>query len=750
MSNYKYYIENVEVFPIDIGSQGVIFQKSVVSAVILEKQLSAAVTFRYNDTFDFKAQELEDPTKELKFTIKRKCNGVYTEFIRLFFTVAEGSFDEDKCLFEVTPRNEFSFRKNIPVNIIIEQNIINPTSLTPGVFYNGDYYRQTFYFDKTILSVAKKSNSKIVGIISDFFQINPENVSTEALPGVDNKWTTMAFASLSDIQNPIPSNKATAEFVTFQDLMDDLNILFDVFWFIDVNNNLRIEHRHYFEGIVGLDLTASKYSKYRSLNKYKYLLDKFPRVETLKVADSDQYAKFTNGYFATINNNSIEESRTTKVIRTDFAKIYYLGGSSSNDGLFLFACDATTPTNYKMYFELTDAPDYSSGQSIIRDQNVYLTPHYLYLHLHRYGRADYGSFFESKTVFSNTTYVDPYYYASGQIRAGGIKHLTIRPIIEQEETSVPICCDDDFDSDKKIKTRIGIGEIESAKLSMENNMLDVKLLYTQPKDTFTPLSLSGLDLWLRGDRGITYSGPSNYYVDQWNDYSGNGNHAVFDYDHKPYNGNNVYGVRFGNSMLTGGGHPNITVGTRTYLRVPGFQLFPNKRGTVFILYKNDFGLPSGPDANGTLLSTNDSASVGTSYFDISLTRSVLYSQNLTANTILPQHLYTNNRLYQFRRYEDDKVFCKDNSREIPLFQDGIALGFPYDIYNPATVDNVNYPIKDILIGDNPYISSGDCYQAILEVIVYNRALTDVEAERVENYLTKQGYYSFGTIVKEDP
>lgn len=742
---YKYYIGSTEVFPLDDKSLKIIYDKTTPSSVYLEKKLSASVSFKSTGEFNFKTQEAQDPTEELDFIIKEFCGGVYADFIKLKFTVGEGEFDNDNCIFSVNTKSVNDFRKDIKVNIIIKQNLINGGLLGQGIYFENtlcpsDFaqFKQAFYFDKTILSVAQASNSKISGIISDFFQINPINVSSDALPGVPNKWMNMAFSALSDIQNPVPSDLARVEFITFQELMDDLNTLFDVFWFIDTSNNLRIEHRIFFEGILGLDLTDSRYARYLlGTNKYKYDLEDYPRTETLKITNSKQYAQLTNGYFATINNNKKELVKDTRKINTDFTNIWYFDGGSTADGLFLFACDGTTAsTAFQMVDDISSEDLFNGTLLTWYGQNVYLTPHYLMHKLHRYGRYDSGSFFESLTVFSPGTCGVPEYWQNGQIRAGGIKHTTVRPNILQNKISVPLCCDDVFEADKKIQTALGEGVVNKAKLDLNNEMLELELKYPAPEYNFTPLSVDGLELWLRGDSGIQLGGMSNFYVTQWDDSSGNGRHAVPDTGTEPFNGIvTPYGVRFG-----------IASAVKRYLRVPGFQLFPSKRGTIFVMYYMDFDLVGG--RNSSLISTNDAAPA-TNFFDISLDDDVLYSTNQSTNNLLPQNFFTNRRLYQYKRIENDKVICKDNSRDIPAYQNPTIAASPFDVYNPTTIDNILYTIKDIIIGENPQFSGGTCTPTILEVIIYDTALSDVDCERVELYLAKKGYYLPGTQILED-
>jgi hypothetical protein len=730
MSVFKYYINNTQVHPLNKDEISLNYEKTEDGGVSFEEKLDSALIFKYDDAFDFKAQEANDPTEELTLIIKRKCSGVYSPFTEIYFTVAEGEFDDHRGLFTVSAKSKNAFAKDIPVNIIIQQNrVIDSIGLpyNDGVFALGEQYKQAFYFGATILSVAQESNPKITGIVSDFFQINPETISSDCLPGIENQWTKLVFCALSFVQYPAPSNEATVEEITFSELMTDLNVLFDVFWFIDADYNLRIEHRSFFDGIVGLNITTEAYRKYvAGTNKYTYEIKDVPRIQKLSIAGSTQYAQLKYGYYGKINKNDSTKNISTSKIRTDYTSVRYYNGGSTEDGLFLFACE-TGGGNYSMLASVqgSDTSLFLSYESI-QTQNLYLTPFFLMFKIHTYGRYDDMATIESYTICEG---LPSLFYQYGQLRAGGFKSNSVLPIKKQTEISIPSCCGSLVDIEKKIVTELGEGVVTKAKFDFKSEMMKLELKHQKEPTNFTPASLEGLRAWYRGDSGIITTGAPNFYVTRWEDSSGNGHHA----DSVPGSRPNVLGYPYGVSFQSDFGTPE----DYTFLEsITPFELFPAKRGHIFVLYEINASAFD-PSEQGTFISNK-----GPVYFDISFASGLLLS---ITDEVLPQHFYCNKGLYSLKRFTDDKVLAKHNGVKVPEYQyvdpATNAIAFAYEMINPSTIDNTQPTSTNFKIGFNSAISTGvNGLFLIKEVIIYDRELTDDEAEKVELYIASRGYY----------
>lgn len=693
--NYKYYINNIEVFPYEAGTENIVYEKIIPSSVILLKNVDRNFTFNSIGSFNFKDQEQKDIAEELTFTITEKCKNVTKLIINLVFTIAEGSFNNDRCTYEVKPRNRNSFSTDIPINILLSPGMVTTTTTS-------NVYPQTFKFANALYYVARKSNPSIKGIISDFFQINPINVSADALPGILNVWTDMRLASLSDIQVPVPSGVARIEMVTFQELFDDISGMFRVYWIIDNNNYLRLEHESFFDKDVVLDLTKEKYSDYlKSNNKYNFDLSDFPKVEELHILDTENYAGIRYAGIANINNNSIQNIFTTKKIRTDFNQIFYNAGNSTVDGLFLF----------------------QGASDIVDDYNLHLTPDYLFQNLHTYNRCDTAAFYHSETYqyYFDGVNVAPRYVN----RSGGFQSNSTKPIKLQTEVKIPFCCDDIIETQGQVITNLsdnlGNGYIDSAQVDLKSRIANLNLKYKIPKINFTPTDLPNLDLWLPTDRGLIFT-PGVGTMTQWTDFSGHGRHAIQ---------SNMSQTLSVDNFLTPSAVDFLGMDTAPkFMKIPGFKLFPNKRGTIFILYKN-----CGVDVHH-LLSTHNTNPFDL-FFDLFLVDNVLRVNSGDIN--VPQLPFFKSALSTLVRNEDDKIYGQWNSMDVAEFHN-----YGINVFNPMTIDNSDITINDVILGSNPNVgpetNSGAEFVQVQEIIIYGRALSQSEIDKVELYLANKAQY----------
>lgn len=680
MSNYKYYIDGVEVFPLNKDKLKFKFERKTESSVILEHELETNLIFNYiSGLFNFQNQEANGKCEELNFSIERKCGNSYALFYEAIFAVSEGEFDNDQCTFTVKPRIKRELQDDIEVNFLDTSDPVTVEANAAGV----RQYTNCRAFDKTLLYLAKKSNPLVVGIISNFFQINPLVVSADCLPGVVNYYKYLAFANLSDIQEPIPSNLSTRGMVSFAQVMDDLKIIFGVEWYIDDGYNLRIEHETLFEGVQGLDLTQSKYSKYMDgTDKYSYDLDEYPRQEEFKVIGHDQFVRLTYSGVSRVKKNKNSKSYSTTKIHTDYVRIFN-GGNDGGEGLFLFACDV----NYNM---------------LNASANGLLKPFSLVKNFHTYSRPDLYAVMEAIDTDIDLN------------KSSGIIFNSLKPTKKQAEISFPFCCEDEFDFKKQILTPMGLGYVDKGSFETQDNLFKTTLLYKVNNCSgFQPTDLDGLQLWLKYNEGLTLVGTA---VSQWNDFSGNNRHAVQATPaNKPVYVANNY-IRFGPGK---------------YMTTPAFQLFPNKRGTIIVLF--DFvgqALALAP-FNSSILSTNDGGAAV--YFDISLSNTTQKYFSVTEAILYPQNIdgfnQQNGGLYVLNRYEDIKVSAIQNSI--------------YAFDNPGVISNTQITSKPLIIGENLFnIASGNGDDIdIKEILIYDRSLSDYEIEQISFYLIKKGFYT---------
>lgn len=708
MDNYKYYIidsslTETEVFPITRNVQEIEYERKDESSAYFEKKLTGKIIFGNNvkeSIFDFnyfKDKEENDRCFELKIKITKKCNGVYSLFWEGVFSVLEGEFDNDKCTYEISPRLKFNIQSDIDVNILDAYSSDGSYNVRTGalaaerVYSNG---RALYY---VLLHLAQQSSPNVVDVISDFFSINAvgDIDYTDYFMQVGN-YSQLKLLPLSEVQEPVPSNRAVKEFVSLDKLMQDLNVLFDVYWFIDENYNLRIEHQVFFNRMNGLDLTGPEYEKYLvGTNKISYNLDDFPKYETWKINGSKQYCRIAYAGCGDINKNTNEKIYSTNVLSTDYYNIRYDGGGSGDaNGIFIMAC-------YQ-----------SLGLFRLRENNIgqnYLMQSALLVqNFHRYERPS-----------SNNTLE---YYEEDEalqiiaINQGSFLPYSTIPTKIQSEIKVPLCCGTEFDPFKKITTNLGVGYLDSAKFSMKNNMLELKLKYKTEPDNFliNPNQISGCRLWLTADTGVVYSNVFGFdRVSEWQDQSGYGNHAV---------------------QATAGLQPfydsvNKQLNFFNYsLVTPSFQMFPSKRGSVFYLAE--------PVNTGSLIGTGSMAILSTTIgnkFDVGVVITYTAGTPIGYNTFalssfnlgasFPRNTLTG--LVQVNRESDTTETMYSNG-----LKPSVLAG------NPMTIPNLQVDASPLIIGANSSI--GTMGPAILkEVIVFDRVVTDLERQQIELYLANK-------------
>ena len=103
-----------------------------------------------------------------------------------------------------------------------------------------------------------------VTVISSFlFSDNYENETSPGtnnyVTGVLNQLTNIVIHQTTDIKRPNATQQATNLNVSLKELLEALQVLFDVQCFIDENGFFRIEHVSYFDEQVGIDISDSKY-----------------------------------------------------------------------------------------------------------------------------------------------------------------------------------------------------------------------------------------------------------------------------------------------------------------------------------------------------------------------------------------------------------------------------------------------------------------------------------------------------------
>lgn len=131
--------------------------------------------------------------------------------------------------------------------------------------------------------------SKILGIRSDFFEINPPGdtpgyiAGKNYITGLDNKIANLQVFNVSDFVNPTATSPAVIAYLTFSEIINALVEMFNCDWFIDADGYLRIEHIFWFSKSNAIDAMAKDFEGNYTYNKgkgvFEYDREKIPNQE---------------------------------------------------------------------------------------------------------------------------------------------------------------------------------------------------------------------------------------------------------------------------------------------------------------------------------------------------------------------------------------------------------------------------------------------------------------------------------------
>lgn len=283
-------------------------------------------------------------------------------------------------------------------------------------------------------------------LVSDFFEWNPIGDAPDYASGINyvtgaaNVVSKLAIAQKSDIINPLATQKATIGNISFKKLMDNLKVLFNVDWFIDNNNNLRIEHSKYFDYSVGHDSTTGvNYDRNKANKMYSYKNESMPAIERFTCMEAfyiDFVGKDIMYDSACVTNegwNNIKQYIADQ-FTTEVNSIQSTPEDISKTG-FVLAVYYNDGSNNILHQEVGRL----SGNIL---NNAHLSWANLHYNYHRYGRV----------LLNGTMNNVPTAFFTAQ-----------RNKVQESVHLIVGCCGQNFDpTGTLIKTHIGNGEVESA------------------------------------------------------------------------------------------------------------------------------------------------------------------------------------------------------------------------------------------------------------------------------------------------
>jgi len=325
---YTHYIEGEQVFP---GGEWEIVHKFPEGCIFSRREFSGTLTFgnigynRVSDDYDYLIGFGEQYCQRLSYEIY--CNNeLYWEgYINHTLSY---EVDEDNCTIKVTPLlldeyDCFVLNGEIEYNtgygetpfvgidrydvVLYDRGDGSPPYDTEGTLPDclelqdmiNNWIKSGYYMDCDFTGQVRSS----------FFWLDDypdettptENYVTRAA----NPWDEIYLCSIAKARDALGSAESGTDWpegITFNILMEFLKNFFNVYWYIDINGDFRLEHLHYFEHDFAnrantllpddLDLTAIN-NEYTGKpldtfkNKWKYIENELPSQEVLEMTDAE-------------------------------------------------------------------------------------------------------------------------------------------------------------------------------------------------------------------------------------------------------------------------------------------------------------------------------------------------------------------------------------------------------------------------------------------------------------------------------
>lgn len=282
-------------------------------------------------------------------------------------------------------------------------------------------------------------------LVSDFFEWNPIGDAPDYIAGknyvtsLTNVVNNLAIAQKSDIIDPNATQHATKGMITLKNLLDNLKTIFNIDWFIDSNDNFRLEHYKYFNYSVGYNSTAGVHKNWNLKNRiYSYKKENMPSKEIFQFMESQNIdfvgrdIIYTSSCVTNEGENNSKQYSADK-ISTDINFIENQPTDIEKSGFVLAVYESINSIN-----QIAKETGLLTGALLTNAHLSWANLHYNY---HRYGRV----LLEGNMNGNNETFLS-----------------AVRNKV-QSNVKLQICCGQQFDPTAiLVETELGNGEVESA------------------------------------------------------------------------------------------------------------------------------------------------------------------------------------------------------------------------------------------------------------------------------------------------
>lgn len=336
--------------------------------------------------------------------------------------------------------------------------------VTPSIWYCPQKNTDVIYDSNRLLIdaiqyILDQMNCSGSTVVSDFFEWNPIGDAPGYVAGINyvtgatNKLTWTTIAQKSDIIFPNDSQAATLGKLTFDKIKTMLREVWNAFYFVDHNNNIRIEHESFFGATSSYDAQSPPNATLNGKKrKWNYVKSDMPKFERFKWEEA-LYGDFIGAdiYYNSICVNQDPKSNVSErgvdFITTDLYYIFQFPTDIDEQG-FVLICNRFDGISYYVDSEI----GLISGMNL---QNGHFTWSNLHFNYHRHGRV-------LLTGFMNN------------ILTG---FFTARRTKSQKEICIQICCGSDFDPyNNEILTELGSGIVKTAEESLKTHIIKSDLL----------------------------------------------------------------------------------------------------------------------------------------------------------------------------------------------------------------------------------------------------------------------------------
>lgn len=240
--------------------------------------------------------------QEITFIVERDCAAGREIFWEGYFTLYDVEWDLDNqeaTIKKVTVRDKYNvifanwhkeinwfgdIKRGRPAAAYLPIHPLQP--FTHGALTSEDYnptgstdYGRGFYFNYAILwliqQTLKETGFEAYGEITEAEMSQFLTADVNPANGKPNYLKDVLLMHISDAKRPGSSAPAWIGNVTLRDVLTNIRLLYNAYWFIDEDDHFRIEHISYFKNFsyvspgVTLDLTQDQYKK-RMVGKNKY------------------------------------------------------------------------------------------------------------------------------------------------------------------------------------------------------------------------------------------------------------------------------------------------------------------------------------------------------------------------------------------------------------------------------------------------------------------------------------------------